>query len=311
MNKIELKKIPIIGLLEHLGYHPVKQGSNKNQLMYHSPLREDRIPSFSVSIKKNLWNDYGLGRGGNVIDLAIALNGNCTFRHAAEWLEEQFHTFKHGGNSDSIKDWRASLQFVQNPKRSKECEFRDVAICTLTNPALLSYVLKRGISLDLAVKYCKEVHYTVYNKPYFGICFQNILGGMEIRNPFFKGCYGNKAPSVIPVTKERKTRSCCVFEGFMDFLSYLQLQRSGNIEVVQEETLDYVVLNSTSMVNQAITFLTAYPVVFCYLDNDESGKSAFQQINHKHRYAKDMSHRYQGYKDINGYLMSNIYESNR
>ena len=85
----ELKKIPIWELLSHLGIEPVSKRSGGAQLMYHSPLRPDRNASFSVSTRKNLWMDFGTSQGGNVIDLAIALKGYCTFSEAVTWLEEQ------------------------------------------------------------------------------------------------------------------------------------------------------------------------------------------------------------------------------
>lgn len=37
--------------------------------MYRSPLRADSNASFSVSLDKNLWYDFGTSQGGNVIDL--------------------------------------------------------------------------------------------------------------------------------------------------------------------------------------------------------------------------------------------------
>lgn len=303
MNKVELKHIPIVRLLDHLGYRPVRQGANRSQLMYHSPLREDRVPSFSVSVKKNLWNDLGLGKGGNVIDLAIALNGNCTFLHAAKWLEEQFQAF----STDpclSVDDWRERFSVVENPRRPTENEFRNVMVESLKHDALLSYILKRGISIDLAKRYCKEVHYTVYNKSYFGLCFENILGGMEIRNPFFKGCYGSKAPTLLPAAKDRKTRSCLVFEGFMDFLSYLQLQRIGNDSIVLEGTHDCIVLNSTAMTLKALPFLKPYESICCFLDNDSAGEKALTLLRQGHPLVRDYSVRYRDYKDLNAYLMS-------
>ena len=57
--------------------------------MYRSPLRADSNASFSVSLDKNLWYDFGTSQGGNVIDLAILLNGNCSVRAALLWLEDQ------------------------------------------------------------------------------------------------------------------------------------------------------------------------------------------------------------------------------
>ena len=96
MSFYELKEIPITDLLTHLGHRPVSRAKGGRQWFYHSPLREDNNASFCVSSDKNLWYDFGTSRGGNVIDLARALNGDCSFKVAASWLEEQRRGFKQG-----------------------------------------------------------------------------------------------------------------------------------------------------------------------------------------------------------------------
>ena len=83
MSFNELKEIPITDLLTHLGHRPVSRGKGGRQWFYHSPLREDNNASFCVSSDKNLWYDFGTSRGGNVIDLARALNEDCSFKIAA------------------------------------------------------------------------------------------------------------------------------------------------------------------------------------------------------------------------------------
>jgi len=53
-----------------------------------SPLRDDgRKPSFSVDNDKNLWFDFVLGEGGDVIKLYMLMN-NCDFRTAIKELNE-------------------------------------------------------------------------------------------------------------------------------------------------------------------------------------------------------------------------------
>ena len=299
MELEELKKIPITSLLSHLGYHPVHYYRGNTQYMYRSPLHEDTRPSFSVSVRKNIWNDFGLGKGGNVIDLAIELNGNCTFHKAVTWLEEQYSSM----SSVPPEDRKTRQRVYLNPKRAEQSEFRDVRVEPLRHHALLSYLLNRGIPLDIAVRHCGEVHYTVYQKEYFGICFQNILGGMEIRNAFFKGCYKQKAPSVIPFLKGERTGSCCVFEGFMDFLSYLALERNGRGPMVVSEYCDCIVLNSTALVQKAIPFIEVYEHAYCYFDNDAAGYAAFESVrNRMSDKATLMSELYRDYNDLNDYL---------
>lgn len=295
----ELRKIPICDLLSHLGIKPVCNGKGGTQLMYHSPLRDDRDASFSVSVRKNLWNDYGLSQGGNVIDLAIALNGNCSFSKAASWLEEQYRSF--GTDSPTLGSEMLPPSFMKNIRSTNM--IGNVKTVPLAHPALLRYLQSRGIPSDIGKQYCKEVHYSVNGKPFFAVCFMNILGGMEIRNPFFKGCYGTKAPSVITLDKSRRSAACCVFEGFMDFLSYLVLQRKGDSDIVLSFPCDSIVMNSTSLVRKTIPFLQVYDAAFCYLDNDDAGRKSFVSIESAMPVkASLMSMKFQDYNDLNDYL---------
>lgn len=290
----EIKNIPIVELLTHLGFQPAYRTGGGRQWVYHSPFRPDGKASFSVSVPKNVWQDFGTSEGGNVIDLAIALNGHCSFHEAVLWLEDQFRDFGYNPvmDCDSFDDSYNRMMCVK--------------VQPLENPLLLRYLGSRGIPPGIATRYCREVHYIIRDREYFAVSFQNILGGIEIRNPFFKGCYGVKGPSVLPLSKESRTGCCCVFEGFMDFLSYRTLEQSGN-EVVQPFPCDCIVLNSTSMVRKTVPFADVYRRSYCYLDNDDAGRRAFGKMS-EFLPGKLIDCSGTGslalYKDLNDYLMS-------
>ena len=263
--------------------------------MYHSPLRNDNTPSFFVTISKNLWLDFGSSEGGNVIDLAIAINGGCSFHEAVCWLEEQNRGIRK----------RPPINFSSFD--NSDCGMRIVKTLPLRHPTLLNYLSSRGIPREIAVKYCREIHYSIRGREYYSVGFPNIVGGYELRNPFFKGCHGEKAPSVIPLSKSCRTECCCVFEGFMDFLSYHTLEQSGNRDVVQPFPCDSIVLNSTAMARKTVPFIDVYRKAFCYLDNDEAGRRAFVKmaesmpgklINHSEIAPLAL------YKDLNDYLQT-------
>ena len=220
MKTEELKRIPIWELLSHLGIEPVSKRGGGAQLLYHSPLRPDRNASFSVSTRKNLWMDFGTSQGGNVIDLAIALKGYCPFREAVVWLEEQASFFRSDINYRDVSRY----DDTHMSRLSGHSDISNMRVEDLTSPRLLEYLESRGISSGTGRRYCKEAHYTVRDREYYGVAFMNILGGMEIRSRFFKGCHGVKAPTVVSVEKTKRTSCCCVFEGFMDFLSYMVLE---------------------------------------------------------------------------------------
>ena len=303
MKTDELKRIPIWELLSHLGIEPVSKRGGGAQLLYHSPLRPDRNASFSVSTRKNLWMDFGTSQGGNVIDLAIALKGYCPFREAAVWLEEQASFFR-----SDIRDHDISRYDDTHMSRlSGHSDISNMRVEDLASPRLLEYLESRGIPSGIGRRYCKEAHYTVRDREYYGVAFLNILGGMEIRSRFFKGCHGVKAPSVVSVEKTKRTSCCCVFEGFMDFLSYQTLLERYEDRVINPVHMDCIILNSTSMVQKALPFIQVYDLAFTYLDNDVAGQRACDYIDASmvDRTIK-MSGQFSNYNDLNDYLMNKL-----
>lgn len=300
MSINELKEIPITDLLTHLGYRPVSRLKGGRQWLYHSPFRDDNNASFCVSSDKNLWYDFGASMGGSVIDLAKAMNANCSFKKAAAWLEEQSRDFRQNPSLSEMID-------KSHTGLGRESEMTDVQVSPLTNKALLRYLWSRGIPADIGKRYCKEVHYSVRGRHFFALCFMNILGGMEIRNPFFKGGYGVKAPSIITLEKEKRTPSCCVFEGFMDFLSFQTLLVRYNDRLINPVPRDCIILNSTSMIQKAIPFIKVYDVAFTYLDNDVAGQRAGNAIEASmvDRTIR-MSDRFFEFNDLNDYLINKV-----
>ena len=295
MSIYDLKEIPITDLLTHLGHRPVSRAKGGRQWFYHSPLREDNNASFCVSSDKNLWFDFGTSRGGNVIDLAKALNGECSFKVAASWLEEQSRGFK--------LDLPLTAAIDSSVPLRPDSEMENVRVSPLTNQSLIGYLWSRGIPANIGRRYCEEVTYDIRGHHFFALCFMNILGGMEIRNPFFKGSYGVKAPSIITLSKTERTPSCCVFEGFMDFLSYLTLLNQYD-PVINPVPRDCIILNSTSIVKKAIPFIQVYDVAFTYLDNDAAGQQAVDTIEAAmvDRTIR-MSDRFREFNDLNDYLI--------
>ena len=209
MNIEEAKKIPITDYLHSLGYSPVKQqGAN---LWYKSPLREEHEASFKVNTEREQWYDFGAGKGGNIIALAQELYCSDHLPYLLNRIAEQAQHVR--PVSFSFRQQRSAPSF-------QHLEVRD-----LTHPALLRYLQGRGIDLTLAKRECRELRFTHDGKPYFAIGFPNVAGGYEVRNSFFKGCIAPKDITHIQQQGEPREK-CLVFEGFMDYLSFLTLIRA-------------------------------------------------------------------------------------
>ena len=94
-----------------------------------------------------------------------------------------------------------------------------------------------------------------------------------------------------------------MFEGFMDFLSYMTLRKKGNMEICVDSMVDVLVMNSVANLRKSMDYLEPYKEIHCYLDNDLAGQKTVEtfvgQFGEK---VKDESARYCEYKDLNDLL---------
>lgn len=285
----EAKQIKLADYLHSLGYSPVKQqGVN---LWYKSPFREENDPSFKVNTEREQWYDFGLGKGGNIIALAAHLYTTDSVPHILKRIEEQTPHVR-------------PVSFSFREQSYSEPSFQQLDIVELSSPALLAYLQERGINTALAKRECREAHFTNNGKRYFAIAFPNLSGGYEIRNRYFKGCIAPKEISHIRQQGEVR-RTCYVFEGFMDYLSFLTLRMKSCPNNPELDGQDYIVLNSVSNVSKALRPLGSYERIHCFLDNDYAGMEAVRQIRMEYGrdlYIRDASVSYHGCKDLNEYL---------
>ena len=286
MNIKKIKQIKLQDFLASIGCKAVKQyGVN---LMYLSPLRTEKHASFKVNTEINQWYDFGIGRGGNIIALAELLYNSSDVSYLIHQIERNAPSSVSG-----------SLPTVKpiTPQNS----FEHLQVLPITHPALIKYLEERCIDVETARTVCKELHFDTRGKHYFGIGFPNISGGYEIRNPFFKGCIAPKDISHFYAEEPKKV--CFVFEGFMDFLSFMTLRKLKNPQQTGLSLQDYLVLNSVTNIHKTAKRLSRYDSVQCFLDNDEAGKNAYLQLSKElGKSITDASTLYNGFKDLNEYL---------
>ena len=289
MNIAQIKQIDLVDYLKAIGFSPTKESAKS--AWYHAPYREDRTPSFKVNKDKNMWYDFGTAQNGDIIDLAELLYQSKDVSRLLKLIE---------GAAPALAP-RIRRPISPNGERLPD-QFRNVKVRNLNHEALKSYLQSRGIDLDIGKCECKEVHYTCNKKEYFAVAFPNIGGGYEIRNPYFKGCIAPKDVSIIRKSERLRGRSCCLFEGFMDYLSYLTLVKLGRI-TEGSELMDYIVLNSVSNLSRAIETIKKYEVIHCYLDNDDAGRRAVDTLQELlGNRVCDMFAAHPLYKDLNDFL---------
>ena len=251
MNMQEAKNIRLVDFLAGFGHEPVMQRGNS--VWYKSPFRTEKEASFKVDLHKELWYDFGLGRGGDIITLAKEIYRTQDISHVLRCIEDKRTVLK--------------PVTVSCPFEKAYPAFQDLKITPLANRILLTYLEERCIDTETARKVCKEAHFNRNGKNYFAIAFPNISGGYEIRNRYFKACIAPKDITCIISTPE--SRICYIFEGFIDFLSF-------RLAFPSLEEGDYIVLNSVSNLQKAFSFLSRYDGICCCLDNDTAGKNAVQ-----------------------------------
>ncbi len=287
----EIKSIPLANFLSKLGHEPATRKGTR--LWYKSPLRQEHTPSFKVDTSLNCWHDFGLGRGGNIIDLAAELYSSTDMRHLRNFIINSYSV-------PSVQTVASS--FLCDAKRQRRLVQQHPApgmesfeVVPLEHRALVAYLQQRSIPAHIAKAKCKEAHYCVNGKPYFAVAFGNVCGGYELRNKYFKGCRGHKDISYLPWSRDGPTTECAVFEGFVDYLSALTLGIiSGN---------DAVVLNSVVNVNKAVPDIQDYSLINCYLDNDNAGTTALSELTALYDTTViDRSSLYSGFNDLNDFL---------
>jgi len=291
MTLHEIKQISIRQYLAGLGIYPAQDRSHYG--MYHSPFREDHDASMKVDYSKNLWIDYGASEGGTLIDLVMKME-HCSLHEAISSLEQKYSRTDAGISHRDDMPTNSFSFHRKNPDsdlKSPESAITIMNVQQISNPALIEYLNERRINIDIARIHCREVHYSANDKPYYAVGFENDKGGYELRSKYFKGCTSKDITTV-----QRNKNHCVLFEGFMDYLSFLTIQKQQNAPV------DVLVLNSLSNLGKAKSTLTAYKGIFTFFDNDQAGKKAVQELQSSCNNVNDLSYSYSGSKDLNEYL---------
>lgn len=268
-----------------MNFYIFKQGfragkKTTKDVWYYSPFNNnEKTPSFKIDITKNVWYDFAEGVGGTIIDFIMKYN-NCSIKEALVILSEG--TF-------SIH------QQTKQIKRETKPNYSIKKVTELTNQKLLDYLSNRKINLQFAKRFCFQVHYSFSNgKENYGIGFMNDLGGLEIRNKFFKGCLGKKEITTI----NNNSNVVSIFESWSDLTTYFSLKN----EIPKE---NFIILNSTSLVKKTIGLLDKYALIKLFFDNDASGDKATNFIieNGNGKIIDNRTH-YKNFNDLNDYLMN-------
>lgn len=250
--------------LQSIGISSDAKRSKGRYTFFHSPLRDEKTPSFVVNENKNTWFDYGIGIGGDSISLVMKLE-NMSFVDAIHYL-----------NNTTIACYQ--------PKKEKS-ELIILRTLEIESVPLINYLESRMIDVEIARKFCREVHFSLKGKTQYAIGFPNDGGGFELRNKFLKIA---SSPKDITTINEG-SNTVNLFEGFIDFLS---VASHFGINSLISTT---VVLNSASMIGRVD--LSSYKKKYFWGDNDSTGDGVFNKVED----FVDMRVLYKEYKDFNDF----------
>ena len=278
MNCRHFNTIPLEEVLVSLGHLPTKQ--NEKEAWFLNPFSTENHASFKLDKRNNVWYLHSEGIGGNNIDFMMKYL-KASVKEVLEWAEKQnFSSFQHQCNPNPKQEALANNYTI--------IEIKDVQ-----HPALLEYLKSRKVENQTA--YLKEIHYQINDKNYFGIGFKNDSGGYEIRNKYSKICLGKKDVSMI----KNGSENLKIFEGFFDFLSFKNIEKS-----LSDEKSDYIILNSVSMISKIKNLLKNYKKIELYFDNDEAGNRAVETLKKEFENVEDDRILYKDFKDLNDWAMS-------
>ena len=290
-----IKRYSIVEYLERKGIKPMRR--TPSYALYRSPLREETHPSFKVDTQKNLWIDYAEGRGGSIIDLYMRLEG-CTLSEAICRLGQQTAS---ADETYSLPSSEPRIGFNQTSTKQASETRRLISISDTLPPHLQEYLTKeRCIDLEKAMPFLKCITYEVRGRCYQAIGFANLSGGYELRDDkTFKGTIAPK--DITPIFTDR-AEPVCIFEGFMDFLSFLSMK--------EEITNHCLVMNSVSNVSRTIRYLNDRHLthIRAFLDNDDAGRRTVQEFVKVGFKVEDMSVHYKGFKDLNEFHVYRVRE---
>ena len=328
----QLRSTPMRDILAAEGYDTTHTRGG----LFFSPFREkERTPSLHIDDANHRWYDHGdstLGAGlcsrtkggGDPVSFVMLLKG-ISFLDALEYLCRY--------NPSVVpqqKVTRISVPQVRDKiigdGGGRSGEYLGTVIRQATVPfndaALVAFAEGRCIPKGVLERYCREVYYDMRYRDgggertigHHAIGFPNSDGGWVLRyvsrgsGDRGKRSTGggatllDKDGTVLPsATATPTAASVIVFEGFMDFLSWITEKRGG----ATPRDTDVVVLNSVANLDSALPFILRHANIIGLLDGDDTGGRTTQTLKEKATSAErrfvDWRRLYGGHKDYNEY----------
>mgnify|MGYP002519593302 CR=1 FL=1 len=150
---------------------------------------------------------------------------------------------------------------------------------------------------------------SVPDKQFYAIGFKNNSGGYVLRSSISKKCSSSDITTLNPqgdLTDKATGDKVLIFEGFMDFLSWMTDVKQMTPEY------DCCILNSVTNIGKALPWIMKHNNIAAFMDNDQAGRSTLQKIIDNVPETAgdvcvyDMAKLYEGYNDLNEKLSDEL-----
>lgn len=171
---------------------------------------------------------------------------------------------------------------------------------------------------NIVSQYCVEIYYQICctGKKYFSIGFKNNSGVCELSIYYGKTCTGPKDIRWI----KNAVHLLLVFEGFFDFLSFVQINENyvnisrksfDVLSSVWQANHDFLLLNYLFLYTKLTSFFLKYKTVGLLQDNHYTVKRIPQKIFLENKKIIDYSERYKNNKHLNALQTDKNNRNNR
>jgi len=288
----QIKKIDLLSFIQDLtGQMGVK---TSRCFLFLSPLRQEKSPSFAVYPDTNSFYDFGIGKGGDIINFTM-LYRDCTFKEALEWLS---------GSGSNIRFYYSTHHYLLKQdidNGDKAREFYNVLKGRTRISWVKSYFQKMG------VRYYTEIDAVTYfnkkeNSTYVCIPCPNPNDPISLECRLYVGD-GNRRLTLFNKSLWVFTRDPANFlitESILDCLA-------GEI-ILDNNSLSLIALNGVGNKDKAIDFIKKHQPkqVILALDADEPGRQTQKEIAERVKDSTEVfyctAHKKAGVKDLHKLL---------
>lgn len=222
----------------------------------------------SISVSPKGFRDFSNGDQGQIIK-AVQTYEKLSWLEAVHYLKNSsgFINYEFKNKDVASQSFRA-----KSSSGNVKSDVEIVKTETVNNKYILDYYKSRGISEETIRNNVQQIVYKRGDKTFISGGIENIRGGYNVRGQNFKSIIGGS--NDISIIKGNTDR-VVVFEGLVDFLSWLEL---NNLT----KTNDTVVLaNSTSNFKSVIDFIknNDFKEIDLLVNKDEPGEKFVQKLN--------------------------------